>query len=142
MIVAITIIGLAFYWLLLESDYLRIRLMIGEPSTPKYARYKAYNAMSKRKYYSGSIHEGNNYPVDYSPNGEQEYTIVLNPGIDNILCGWEWLDKHCADLVDYQPDIYLETGGVRYSMTIKQPSILKDVMRVNKLTKKQKQAYA
>jgi hypothetical protein len=33
-------------------------------------------------------------------------------------------------------------SGVRYNMTFKDQKIIKDVMRVNKLTKKQKQAYA
>jgi len=32
-------------------------------------------------------------------------------------------------------------GGVRYNMHIKQPSIIKDIMKANKLTKKQKLAY-
>ncbi|KKN18459.1 hypothetical protein LCGC14_0955680 [marine sediment metagenome] len=68
------------------------------------------------------------------------YDICLSPNTDT-LCGKKWLDKHWNDLADYQPKVEMNIGGVRYKMTIKQPSILKDVMRVNKLTKKQKLAY-
>jgi hypothetical protein len=143
MIPTIIILLGALYWLLKETDWLRIRLLVGEPVKPKYARYKAYNALTKRKFYDGgALHEGNNYPGGYSPNGEPEYIVVLNPNITDILCGWEWLDKHCAAMVDYQPKVEMAIGGVRYSMTIKQTAIIKDVMRVNHLTRKQKLAYA
>lgn len=143
MIPTIIILLGALYWLLKETDYLRVRLLVGAESKPKYARYKAYNSLTKRKYYDGgTLHEGNNYPEGYSPNGEPEYQIVLNPGIDNILCGWDWLNYHVADMVDYQPKVEMAIGGVRYNMTIKQPAIIKDVMRVNHLTRKQKLEYA
>ena len=143
MLATIIIITLALTWLFYETDFMRVRLLVGEPAKPKYARYKAYNALTKRKFYDGrALHEGNNYPEGYSPNGEPEYIVVLNPGIDNILCGWEWLNKHCASMVDYQPKVEMAIGGVRYNMTIKQPAIIKDVMRVNHLTRKQKLAYA
>lgn len=138
MYIAISLIVLSFYWLLYETDYLRIRLLVGELSKPKYARYKAYHLKTG---YNDSIHEGNNYPEGYSPNGEPEYSIYLSVGIDNILCGWERLDKHCADLVDYKTQVQMNMGGVRYNMTIKSPSIIKDIMRANHLTKKQKLAY-
>lgn len=45
-------------------------------------------------------------------------------------------------LADYKPQVELAIAGVRYNMTIKQPAIIKDVMRVNHLTRKQKLAYA
>jgi len=138
---AVLIISLSFTWLLWETDCLCIRLLVGELAKPKYARYEVYNSFSKRKYYTSRLRDGGNLPADYSPNGEPCYQIILNLGIKDILCGWEWLDEHCADMVDYQPDLQMNLGGIRYNMTIKQPSILKDVMKANKLTKKQKLAY-
>jgi hypothetical protein len=141
MIPTIIILLGALYWLLRETDYLRVRLLVGELAKPKYARYKAYNGFNKRSEYT-RLHEGNNYSEGYSPNGEPEYIVVLNPGIKDVLCGWEWVDKHCAAMVDYQPKVEMQIGGVRYNMTIKQPAIIKDVMRVNHLTRKQKLAYA
>lgn len=144
MIVSIIIILASFYWLLRETDYLRVKLLAGLEATPKYARYKAYNILKSRKpnWRDTAIHEGDNYPAGYSPNGEPEYNIVLTPGINNILCGWDWLNKHVADMVDYQPKVEMTTGGVKYNMTIKQPAIIKDIMKANHLTKKQKLAYA
>ena len=143
MIVTIFIVSLALSWLGYETKWLAVRLLVGELAKPKYARYKAYNSLTKRKFYDGrALHEGNNYPEGYSPNGEPEYMIILNPGIDGILCGWDWLNEHCAGMVDYQPKIEMNMGGVRYNMTIKQPAIIKDVMKANHLTKKQKLAYA
>ncbi len=108
---------------------------------PKYARYEVYHALKSHTLGHTPLLEGGNLPEDYSPNGEPCYTIVLSPGIDGVLCGYTWLDNHCADLVDYEPEVNMHIGGVRYSMHIKQPSIIKDIMRVNKLTKKQKLAY-
>ncbi len=143
MVLLIVAISLMFGYLLYETKGLTIRLLVGieTPIIPKYARYKVYSsAKGNSKSYTGIT--GNNYPEDYSPNGEPEYNIFLSPGIDNILCGWKWLDKHCADLVDYQPKVYMAIGNIRYNMTIRQPSIIKDVMKVNKLSKKQVKALA
>lgn len=146
MIMTLLTIALAFYWLLRETDYLRVRLLIGADKPPKYARYKAYTALTKRKTNLEFLHKGNNYPEGYTPNGEPEYTIILNPGIDDVLCGWDWLDKHCADLVDYTPKVDLKLGGVSYSMTIKpagiEQGVMDKVMKVNKLSKQERNKYA
>ena len=144
MIPAIIIISLAFFWLLVETDYMRVRLLVGAISKPKYARYEVYNFLKSRKpsWNDKPIYEGGNLPEGYTPNGEPKYTIILSPGIDNVLCGFDWLNEHCASMVDYQPKVEMAIGGVRYHMTIKQPAIIKDIMRVNHLTKKQKLAYA
>lgn len=145
MIISLSIIILALAWLLYETDYMRGRLPVGEAKPcPSYASYTAYSILRKGKpnWNETALHKGNNFPEGYSPNGEPEYTIILNPGITNVLCGWEWVDEHCADMVNYMPEVFMTIGNVRYNMTIKQPSIIKDIMRVNKLTKKQKLAYA
>ncbi len=144
MISAIVIIGLAFLWLLYETNYMRVRLLVGDRVIPKYARYAVYNKLGNKKpaWSDTTLYTGGNLPADYSPNGEPCYTIVLNPGIDNVLCGFDWLNEHCAAMVDYQPEVFMHIGGVRYQMTIKQPSIIKDIMRVNKLSKQEKKAYA
>lgn len=130
------VMPIVFYWLLRETDYLRVRLMVGDSVAPKYARYAAYQILGARKPGgSGAYHRGDNYPPDFSPNGEPEYKIVLSPGIDNVLCGWLWLDKHCADHVDYTPTVQMDAHGVKYSMTIKSPAIIPDIVKANKVTK-------
>jgi len=117
--------------------------LIGEPAKPKYARYKVYNSASRKTLKPDRfLANGDNYPEGYTPNGEPEYMVILSPGIDNVLCGFDWLDQHCADLVDYEPRVEMNTGGVRYNMNIKQPSIIKDIMKANKLTTAQRLAYA
>ncbi len=132
-----------FGWLLYETDWLRVNLM-ADRAKPKYAQFKAYNIMRRRKVNYGDtpIYEGGNLPEGYTPDGEPTYTIILGLGIGGVLCGWDWLNKHCADLIDYQPKVEMAMGGVRYNMTIKQPAVIKDIMRANKMTKKQKLACA
>lgn len=142
MIPTILIVCLAFTWLLIETNCLRVRLLIGKEKPPKYARYVALNGLTKKQGNWTHLKDGNNYPEGYTPNGEPEYKVILNLGIDNILCGWEWLDKHVADMVDYQPNLEMNLGGVRYKITVKQPDILTKVMKANKLNKEQKLLYA
>jgi len=75
-------------------------------------------------------------PMRYQPN-----FMRMNNGTEHFapICGWDWLLNTMHVIPEYK--IELNTGGVRYNMTIKKDSVLKDVMRVNKLTKKQKLAY-
>ena len=140
MITTLIIIALAFYWLLSETDYLRIRLLIGDDKPKHLARYKAYNSLKKKKYYNVPIYSGGN--TDDFLSTEITYDVVLAPGITEPLCGWDWLDKHCADLVGFENKVYLAIAGVKYDMTIKSPSILNEVMKVNKLNKKERLQYA
>lgn len=135
---------IAFAWLGYETDWLRVRLLAGTPCVIKYASYEVYNMLKKRnpKWSDTTLHTGNNFPEEHTQNGEPQYIVILTPGIDGVLCGWDWLDHHVADLVDYQPKVDMTIGNINYHMTIKQPAIIKDIMRVNKLTKKQKLAYS
>ncbi len=140
MIVTILILSLMYAYLLWELNWLRIRLPVGAIKPPKYARYIAYNVLGNHR--PMHLYQGDNYPKGYVRNGEPEYSIFLSPGIHEPMCGWKWLDAHVADMVDYKPEVYMVIGNVRYTMTIKEPSIIKDIMRVNKLTRAQKQALA
>lgn len=135
MIATYAIIGLALAWMFWELRFwLRDGLIIGKTET-KYARYQVCNALRNHK--AAFKIQGGNLPEGQSPNGEPLYDIVLSPGVDNVLCGWDWLNQHCADMVDYQPHVTMNIAGVRYNMTVKQPAILKDVMKANKLTKRE-----
>ena len=137
--IALLLLG-AFYWLGRETDWLRIRLPMGAdvPALlPGPAQYVAYNALRKAKRYSVEIHRGSNQEIPTGPT----YHVVLNPGVDEPLCGWDWLDKHVGDLVNYQPRVQMEMAGVRYDMTIKAPGILDQVMKANKLSKQERARY-
>ncbi|MFA5153239.1 MAG: hypothetical protein WC554_11810 [Clostridia bacterium] len=144
MIATILIVSLAFYWLLRETDYFRIHLIRGAiPVKAKaYAAYKAYSTLSRKKTYEVPIYTGDNIPDDIEAEGFRTYNIVLSPGVDNVLCGWDWLNQHVADLENYNPKVYMSIGNVRYDMVIKDPSIIKDIVRVNHLTKREIQALA
>ncbi|KKM07041.1 hypothetical protein LCGC14_1737950 [marine sediment metagenome] len=135
---------IAFGWLGYETDWLTVNITYGYAAEPKYAKWEVYHMLKNRQpnWRAKPAYEGSNLPVDYKPNGEPCYRIILSPGIKNVLCGFAWLNKHCADMVDYQPEVSMNIGGVRYSMTIKEPAIIKDVMRANKLTRSQRLSYA
>ena len=159
MIGCLIVFALAYFWLLLETDFLRVRLICGKipakisikllPSPkpvlllpigitrPKAARYQVFNCLRPSKNLD-PIHEGSNIPEDKEKDFEvTTYQIYLSPGIEP-MCGYEWLDKHCADVLDFQQSIEMNLGNVRYTMTIKKPEVIKDIMRVNKLSKSEK----
>lgn len=136
-----------FIWLLKETNWLRINLCyIPEP---KQAIYRIHYKL-KGKAKDDAIIRGNLPNIDsihstrWLDDTIAQYDVYLSPGINNVLCGWQWLDAHCADQIDYTPKVYLATGnGVRYTMTIKQPEIIPAIMKVNRMTSKQKRlAYA
>ena len=137
-----------FLWLGYETDWFTIRLesygyQLANKRPKHFADYEAHNSFKKsvKNYWNIPIlHSGGN--CDASQVSEVTYHIVLDPGINEPLCGWDWLDKHCADLVGFEHKVQLAIAGVRYDMTIKAPSILNEVMKVNKLSKKEKLAYS
>jgi hypothetical protein len=142
MLACIIIVSLALYWLLRETDYFRIHLIRGEikKHIPAYAAYKVMAGKSRD--YAVNICTGSNIPEDTDVKEYHTYNIVLSPGVNNVLCGYDWLNKHVADLENYNPQVYMSIGNVNYTMTIKKPEIIKDIMRVNHLTKREIQALA
>lgn len=144
MLISLFLFALSYYWLLRETDWLRVRLLVGKEKPKVFAQYKAYNSFKKKKTYEVELHFGSN---SEEPTPDMIcYNVVLDPGITEPLCGWAWLDKHCADMVDFTPNVYLDMVGVRYNMTIKpqgvSEGILGKVMKVNKVSKQQKLKYA
>ena len=142
MILTILTIALALIWLGKETDWLRVRLLIGKDKPKVFAQYRAFNSLKKKKYYEVEVHAGSNAD---EPQGTM-YTVVLDPGITDPICGWDWLDKHVADLVDYTPRVELQLAGIKYDMTIKpagiEQGIMDKVMKVNKLSKQEKLKYS
>jgi len=124
MIAAIIITGMALYWLARETRWFTIRLLVGcEPVIIEYER-KSWKELEPR----GKI-------------SMKQYPFWLCfPEHMTPLCGLDWLNNTMHVIPEYK--IYMAIGGCRYNMTIKKDNVLKDVMRVNRLTKKQKLAYA
>ncbi len=143
MILLMATIIIALAWLGYETDWMRVRLLVGK-TKPKYARYEVYGFLKNKRpnYTTTPVYTGSNMPEGYKWDGEPCYNIILSPGIKDVLCGFNWLNKHCADLVDYHPIVEMNIGNVRYKMHILTTGIIKDVMKANKLTGKQKLAIA
>jgi hypothetical protein len=137
----IVLIILEFACLGYFTKFMTVRLYRGNGQVKtQYASYRVCTSLRKRKAYwqCPEIHAGDNFPTNFRRNGEPCYDVVLTPGVTNILCGWEWLDKHCADMVDYKPEVFMAIANIRYTMTIKQPSIIKNIIKANHLTRREK----
>lgn len=126
----------AMAWLLIETDFLRVRLLVGKEAPKLFAQYKVFTGLKTRKVYDVQIRHGANYPLTECRTGPL-YTIVFNPGITEPLCGWQWLDQHCADLVGFAYKVDLQIGTVKYKMIIKKAGIFAEVMKANKALAKQ-----
>jgi hypothetical protein len=155
MLATIIIVCSAFYWLLVETDYLRVNL---NSASIDYRQTWLDTFTDYGIYYSAygytdiapcdhdiEPHKPQGYSIREALKGVARvngtYEIIVSPNSD-VICGRDWLDAHWNDLKDYKPEVYLKLGGIRYNMTIRQPAIIKDVMKVNKLTRQQKLAYA
>lgn len=57
------------------------------------------------------------------------YKVYLSPAVEDVLCGWQWVHAHKHDLDNYHPEVFIATCGVRYNMTIKDYSVIKDVCK-------------
>ncbi len=157
MIATILIVSLAFYWLLRETDYFRIHLIRGpyiidyrakwlETFEPYGFSYSETPLTIEDEIESRHYHpEITGYRIRQSLDGRAKtrdtYEVLLSPNVEP-MCGNNWLDENWNNLKDYSPRIYMSIGNVRYDMTIKKPEIIKDIMRVNHLTKREIQALA
>lgn len=108
MITAIIFITLSFIWLLIETDFLTVRLPVGKfkptqlllPAPkpilmlplgityPKYARYQVYHSLKGGLKNAVRIHEGSNIPEGEYPSNVANYQIYLSPGIEP-MCGYD-----------------------------------------------------
>lgn len=136
MIGCLIVVGLAFVWLGYETEWMTVRLPCGAIPI-RSAQYIVHYTLGRSKW-NGNCRVGGTVR-----NFDKTYDIFLSPGIDNILCSWEWLDEHCADLVDYQPLLEISAYGVTHKMHIKTPTtnLLKDIskatMKVSRTERKQ-----
>jgi hypothetical protein len=132
MLLSLLIIALAFSWLLKETDYLRIRLPVGELC-------KNGDCCPWRMSDDAVDHEMKAELVRRWRNLPKEVKVKFEQGLESPLCGW----GYAWQFRDYAPEMYVEldTYGVRYKMTLKDPEIIKAVVKANKVTKAQRKAY-
>ena len=116
MLVTLLVIGIAFYWMLRETDYLRVHLLVGPEAIIHPLEWTTWE----------DIRAG------LGKARANDVMFLRFPDIMAPLCGWDYLTntKHvipeCRLEVDY--------GGVRYKMIIKDYSILKDLVSAMKAT--------
>jgi len=130
MLITIITFSLLFYWLLIETDYLRVNLSYRLHEIPDYsgaAGFRCYYRIGNKKRRAIDSHFR-----EYNYNGHKNYDIVFQPGITEPLCGWQWLENHCGDLVNYQPRFALEAYGVKHNMVIKAQGLIPEVMKAVK----------
>lgn len=120
MIATSIIIGVALLWLAYETDYMRVRLLVGKLAV-------VYERKSWGELKPWIITKHHPFWLRHPDN--------MSP-----LCGLAWLENTMHVIPEYK--IELNTGGVHYKMNIKTHSILKEVMKANRLTKAQRLAYA
>lgn len=97
----IILISLAFAWLGYETKGLSVRLLVGAE------------------------------PIQY-PWDRQVWYLCNRFNLKEwmgCLCGWDWLAEH-KDFT-FETRIQLSMNGNRYDMLVKQPDILREVMKAN-----------
>lgn len=105
-------------WLLYETDFLRVRLLVGSlptPIKPKRKPIKIYD-----------------YKAPWTRN------FALSPGVklgEEQRKWLKWADKH-PELVNPPCRIDLRINGNRYAMKVNSPSVLKEVIKVNTIRHK------
>lgn len=109
-LISLSIILLAFYWLLRETDYLRVRLPVGCPSISVPPEMRQSWDIITRNTKAKNLNNFVTDPYTYTP-----------------LCGFDWLNNREHVIPEYK--IELQHGGVKHNMTIKDPSIMKQVVQ-------------
>ena len=102
MIVLIITIITAFYWLLRETDYMRVRLLVGiELPVIEYEEPERID-----------------WDDCISRYGTDQLQFATDP-----ICGWDWLKNNTHPIP--QLKVSFTSGGVRYNWDIKDLKILK-----------------
>ncbi len=113
----LTILGLA-YWLMRETNWLRIRLLVGEFPEPDTTVRKSWTELT----------EINHIPHKYQPFW-MKYPTLMQP-----LCGWDWLQNTMHVIPEYK--VVLISAHYKSTMTVKAcegaASVLRDAFRVNR----------
>lgn len=153
---------LSFTWFGYESDWMRIRLLVGALTKaidldtwcstwhiyPE--RFQPYQfppqptCAMPSSVRVGAYRENGHHGI-YRLNSNDAYgsdSMLFSPGIIEPICGWEWLESKEHPLVEYI--IEITAWGVHYKITLlpntTKPNLMKDICRIAlKPTKTQRQ---
>ena len=106
--IGLIIIGIGFTWLLIETDWMRVRLLVGSIKEAPVQNNERYVDWEKA--------------FDFKAWG----TLIKGADIDPI-CGWDWI-KNRQHII---PECRIEMVhlGVRHTIVIKDVSVIKDVVK-------------
>jgi len=106
MITGIALMAISFLWLLYESNFLRIRLLVGVESIelPIELEYKAWD--------------------EFDWTGWEKLTFQATEPI----CGWGWVKSHQHPVPVY--NIELKINGSKQTITNAAPQALGEVMKI------------
>ena len=115
MIELLITIGLAFIWLGYETDWMRIRLPVGEDSKAIVYETKTWQELKP-----------------YNPSFKLYPMWVTLPENMSPLCGWDWLNNTLHIIPIYKIELNFG-GGYKQTINVKATSqnIIKQVMKVN-----------
>lgn len=123
MLPCLVVISLAFTWLLYESDWLRIRLLVGALVAPT----KTIRLYRHTKHDQVGFSKSDNTYLD------RKVDTIFSACITEPICGWDWLLNRNHPLVEYR--ISIEAWGCKHSIhlcdnpNIDQGRIMKDVCK-------------
>ena len=130
MIISIIIILLAFNWLLIESDFMRVRLQVGKDKL-SYAgecKLNIYNCLKL----TNKIEPTESFQTDNAGIDSPIYNLVLSPNV-KPMC-YEWLQENYAQLVTFKPRIELDYGCYRQQLTFnggEYSNIMRQVLKIH-----------
>ncbi len=112
MIALIATIIMALAWLGYETDWMRVRLPVGVT-----APVIELEVRKPWDYFKAKI---------WNPNFKLYPMWLTHPTVMDPICGWDWLENTMHIIPECR--IELNHSGVRYNMTIKEPSIMRSVV--------------
>ena len=120
MLGVLAVIAAAYIWLGYETDWLRVRLLVGpEPIKAEPIKPKVY-------YSHKSI-------WDLKQDLAHQYSYKLSPGVEEVLCGWNWLFDNVHNLDTWLPTFELSINGSTHklALTPETKGIVKEIMLIN-----------
>jgi len=124
MLTCIGCLVVALGWLMFETNFLRVRLYCTMfCNEGDCCRWTLSNEFVTPEMKQELINSWTHLP--------KELQSRFLSGNESPLCGWGFAYQYR----DFTPECKVEMNlaNVRYSMTIKEPSVMKDIMRVNKV---------
>ena len=107
MIIASIIIGLAFIWLGYETNWVRVRLLVGIETSTKYKTWAELKPWSTKK---------------------SDPMWLRFPKIMEPLSGWDWLENTMHIIPEYTIELITDTSKI--TMRSQNMSILRDAFKV------------